>query len=332
MNWPTELHPLFVNALTCEFATLTRQGTPITQPLIPYLGENATTLDVSTALTSPAKAERARHNPRVALLFSDPLGCALPDAPVALVSGLATVRDADLQKNADRYVRLSLSKNPAPFQGVPAWFLRRLDWYFVRIWIEVTPLRILWWPGGDTRQEPQMWRAPAGTQSLPSDPPPARGPAPVSGSRSLAWRNVAAHALHRLGTPVLTTVDTEGFPLPQRALQVLPSQEGFRLRLPAGTPSMSQGPACLTFHAHPRVFFGQENKSFLGHVTIEQEREAHFVVERLLPDWSYPGWRVPAALAFLRSGWQLAPKLKVEAARRGQTVPKILIERKPGTL
>lgn len=330
MNWPVELHPFFASALTCEFATLTRQQIPITHPLIPYMGENAQTLDVSTALTSPAKAERARQNPRVALLFSDPCGRPLPDAPVVLVSGLATVRDADLQRNTDRYVQLSLAKNPAVFQGVPAWFLRRLDWYFARIWIEVTPLRILWWPGGDTQKEPRVWQAPAEIQPPASDPPPARKSVVATSSGSVTWRKTAVYALRKLGKPVLTTVDAAGFPLPLRTLEIFPSEDGFRLRMPAGTPPALSGPACLTFHTHPKVLLGQENKSFLGHATIRQEREVHFVVERLLPDWSYPGWRVPAALAFLRSGRHLAPKLKAEAVRRGQAVPIVRLARRPG--
>lgn len=330
MNWPVELHPLFASALTCEFATLTRRQLPITHPLIPYVGENALTLDVSTALASPAKAERARLNPRVALLFSDPSGCRLPDVPVALVSGLATVRDADLQKNTDHYVQLSLAKNPAVFQGVPAWFLRRLDWYFARIWIEVTPLRILWWPGGDTQKEPRIWHAPAEIQPPSPDPPPAHELAMATSSGSVAWRKTAVYALHKLGQPILTTVDAAGFPLPLRALNAFPSKEGVRLHMPSGTSPVIPGPACLTFHTHPKVLFGQENKSFLGYVTSTQEREVHFAVERLLPDWSYPGWRLPAAVAFLRSGWHLAPKLKVEAARRGQAVPIVRLTRKPG--
>ena len=39
------------------------------------------------------------------------------DAPVVLVQGLATVRDADLQTNSDRYVRLALAKAPEMFRG-----------------------------------------------------------------------------------------------------------------------------------------------------------------------------------------------------------------------
>ena len=117
-------------------------------------------MDVSTGLTYPSKAERARRNPKVALLFSDPVGTRLSKPPVVLVQGLAAVRDADLQANTDRYLRLSKKKVPEAYAGMPAFLLTRMTWYFVRIWIQVTPLRILWWPDGDTDRQPECWEAP----------------------------------------------------------------------------------------------------------------------------------------------------------------------------
>jgi hypothetical protein len=123
-GWPEELLPLFEQAITVEYASLTRAGAPVTYPVTPYVGEDGLTLDVSTGLTYSAKAERARRNPKVALLYSDPLGSGLDAAPVVLVQGLATVRDADLQANTDRYVRLSMAKAPDAYEGQPKFLLR----------------------------------------------------------------------------------------------------------------------------------------------------------------------------------------------------------------
>src|ERR687886_732155 len=95
-GWPEALVPLFERAITVEYTSLTAAGRPITVPITPYLEADGTTLDVSTGLTYPAKAERARRNPKVSLLFADPVGSRLVDPPVVLVQGLATVRDADL--------------------------------------------------------------------------------------------------------------------------------------------------------------------------------------------------------------------------------------------
>jgi hypothetical protein len=139
-QWPDDVLVVFEHSMTCDFATLTRQGTPITFPLTPYIGENERTLDVSTGLTYPAKAERARRNPKVSMLYADAVGSGLTNPPIVLVSGLATVRDADLQASTDRYIRLSFAKMPDAFKGMPKFILQHMQWYFTRIWIQVTPL------------------------------------------------------------------------------------------------------------------------------------------------------------------------------------------------
>ena len=125
----------------------------MTVPTTPYVGP-AGSVDVSTGLTYPAKAERARRNPKVALLFADALGAGMGGAPVVLVQGHAAVRDADLQLNTDRYVRSSLSKLPAAAKGQPNALLRRLAFYYARIWIEITPLHMRWWRTRASRRWP----------------------------------------------------------------------------------------------------------------------------------------------------------------------------------
>ena len=156
-GWPSEAQPLFKRAITTEYASLTARGAPLTYPVTPYLAEDGATIDVSTGLTYPSKAERARRNPKVSLLFSDLVGTRLSKPPVVLVQGLAAVRDADLQANTDRYLRQSLQKVPEAYAGMPAFLLTRMPWYFVRIWVQVTPLRILWWPAGDLDRQPECW-------------------------------------------------------------------------------------------------------------------------------------------------------------------------------
>ena len=91
-----------------EYTSLTRAGLPIMVPLTPFLGQDQLSVDVSTGLTYPAKAERSRRNPKVCLLFSDAVGSGLTNPPIVMVQGLATVRDAEIQANTDRYVRLAL--------------------------------------------------------------------------------------------------------------------------------------------------------------------------------------------------------------------------------
>jgi hypothetical protein len=122
-GWPDALTQVAERFVTCEFATLTRKNTPITYPLTPYLGEDGRTIDVSTGLSYPAKAERARRNPKVGMLFSNPAGSGIENAPVVLVLGEATVRDSDPQAAMDRYVRLGMTRFPEAYKGQPRFLI-----------------------------------------------------------------------------------------------------------------------------------------------------------------------------------------------------------------
>ena len=71
---PEEVWSVLDRSVTVEYTSLTRAGAPIMVPVTPYVSDDRTTLDVSTGLTYPTKAERARRNPKVSLLYSDPSG------------------------------------------------------------------------------------------------------------------------------------------------------------------------------------------------------------------------------------------------------------------
>jgi hypothetical protein len=328
-GWPQAVVPILQRAVTVEYSSLTRAGTPIMVPVTPYVEPDARTLDVSTGLTYPAKAERARRNPKVCLLFADQVGAGLTDAPVVLVQGLATVRDADLQANTDRYVRLALAKLPEMFRGQPGFLLRRLDFYFARIWIQVTPVRIWWWPSKALDQAPGEWVAAPGTTAPPSDPAPA-GRQPAAWLEPPAdWRATARSALARLDQRDLCWVDADGFPLAVPVAGVEEVEQGFRLRLGRHLPEAPRGPVCLTLHAHPARFTRQENHTFLGAVANTGPDDYVFTVRRLLADVSLPGNKLANTLGFLAQGRRLAPRLEPEAARRGQPVPRVRRVRMP---
>jgi len=320
--WPDGLLEVFERSLTVEYASLTRTGLPITVPTTPYLGDNFETIDVSTGLTYPTKAERARRDPRVCLLFADPLGSGLDEPPVVLVQGLATVRDSDLQANTDRYVRLSMQKLPEATKGQPRFVLRRLGWYYARIWIEVTPLHMRWWPGRNLEEPPRTLNAAEGTAAPLSDPAPSgKQPGPWLAPPS-SWRDAAREA-DRLSTHDLTTVDANGFPLCLPVLRTEVVDDGFGLRLGPGAPPVQAGPACLTIHAHPQRFTGQENRTIIGTLQPSPDRGGpfHFRAERALADWSLAGSRTRMGLSFLGKGRRLSPRLASEAQRRFQAVP-----------
>lgn len=321
VGWPREVVPLFERAITTEYASLTARGAPLTYPVTPYIAEDGQTLDVSTGLTYPSKAERARRNPKVALLYSDPVGTGLSEPPVVLVQGLAAVRDADLQANTDRYLRQSFEKVPEAYAGMPAFLLRRMAWYFVRIWVQVTPLRIMWWPKSNLESQPEFWEAPADTNAPESDSVP-QGKSPGSWKAGPAdWQLGAGYAVQHLGNPVVTLVDRQGFPFPMRVRETTQTPTGFHFDIPAGYPTDLYGPACMTFHTHPEQFTSQENMVFTGRV----EAFGKFTVDRQVGDWSLKGSRFKATVDFMNNGRKLAPRLKEEARRRGQSVPVIHI-------
>jgi hypothetical protein len=310
--------------VTTEYASLTAAGAPITWPVTPYRGEHGT-LDVSTGLTYPLKAERARRDRRVALSFTFPAGSGLEPAPVIAVQGLATVRDRDLVSTSGRYVRESRSRFPEMYDSMPDWLMRRLDWYWTRMWVEVTPTRMLWWEGGDLSRAPQQWLAPAGTDAPPSDPPPAgRGVGSWSSSRT-DWHARAADVLERLGLPVLTLVDASGWPLPLKVRAARSTAAGFAVVPPAGI-QVRPGPAFLSFHTHAERFDGQENVGLTGAASVctlpSGETEVRIRVDRALADFGVPRSRVRNALHLFRAGRRLRPRLQVEAARRQTTVPR----------
>ncbi len=320
---PSEVESVFDRSVTVEYTSLTRAGAPIMLPVTPYLSADRATLDVSTGLTYPTKAERARRNPKVSLLYGDPLGSGLAQPPVVLVQGLATVRDADLQANTDRYVRQAMAKLPAAYRGQPKFLLRRLGWYFARIWIQVTPISVWWWDSKTATAEPGRWSAPPEVTAPPSDPaPPGKQPAAWQ-EPPADWRTIARQTVARLDQRSLAWVGADGFPISVPVVELAQTDTGFRLRLGPHLPATPNGSACLTVHTHPEEFTGQENRTFLGQIGDAGNQEVDLVVERALADWSIAGNGLTRSLGFLRKGRQLKPRLAAEAARRGQPVPRV---------
>ncbi|NUW43092.1 hemerythrin [Nonomuraea rhodomycinica] len=301
----------FGTSPVCAYTSLTRDGRPVTWPVTPYTGPRGT-IDVSTGLTYPGKAERARRDPRVALLFEGD--------PVVLVQGRATVRDADLQANTDRYVRDSRAKVPDAFAGLPWFLLKRLTWYFARIYVEVTPERVTWWHGGDLTRAPLTWTCPPGTEAPASDPPPSGPPLPGRCAPPADWRPHARRA-RDLGRPIVSTV-TGGLPVTVPARAFSATATGYELDLPAGVAAVP-GPVCLTFHRHDPGMRWQENVVLLGTATVRGDDRLGVAIDRALPDWSLPEDRRLRTRSFLGHGRLLRRRVRAEAARRAQPVPKV---------
>ena len=322
---PEELVPVLVNSLVCEYASIKRDGTPITSPLIPFPGKTGCTIDVNTGLSYPWKAERARHNPKVCLLFSERKSLFGERPPVILIYGQATVLDADLQANTERYAQAIRARSQM-FRKLPAFMLQWMVGYIARIWIAITPLKVLWWPAGDMHNDPLKWLAPEGIQIPQSDPKPKPLPAshkPLTNT-PVDWRSDLQYALNQLGEPILTVVDAEGYPVPFRVRASAMQPEDVNLDLLPVMPANARGRACLTFHnlqVRNGEMYSNENLSFTGTV-YGNGRRALFKAEHQLP-----GINFKRGLGDMLSlgGQMLSMKrrLEIEARRRGQPVPVI---------
>src|SRR5919206_3966370 len=110
---PPELEQAADRYLTCELVTIDAAGRPIVWPVTPYFRAVEGCIDLTTGVGYPKKADDAARNPRVALLFSDPTGSGVEDAPTVLVQGMASVHDEDLEANRRRYEREMAEKLPA---------------------------------------------------------------------------------------------------------------------------------------------------------------------------------------------------------------------------
>ena len=79
---------------TCEFATVSRSGTPIAWPVVTWQRPDGAFV-LTTSIAFPQKAYNIRRTPQVALLFSDATASGLADPPQILVQGIAILPGRD---------------------------------------------------------------------------------------------------------------------------------------------------------------------------------------------------------------------------------------------
>jgi hypothetical protein len=310
MAWSNELPADLVDFVRTrvfgEFATVSGAGVPIDTPTFVFPNADVTTLDIGTGLAYPAKAERARRNPKVGLLLEGG-----PDEPVVSVAGMAAVRDADLQANLDRYTAETIfSPNINP--DLIPWETTREKkvYYLTRMLVCVAPAHIRWWPARRAMdQAPNEWLAPPGTVFPASDPAPGGKASDSPNWPQEPWQALRETALGSGLPGHLTLLDEAGFPLPIRMREVQAHAEGFQVVAPASAP-WSPGKATLSF-AGKEVFVGD----------VRREGEALIlVVERALPvlptvaDPSRPS--ADTFSAFMK-------RMEFELARRGVERPMI---------
>ena len=145
---------------TCEFTTLSRDGSPVTWPVSPRLLDDGRFL-LGTSIGLPQKAFNIRRNPKVSLFFSDPTGSGVADPGAVLIQGDATAEDrilTDMLSDPDFAAALETVMARQPAGGLwSSWIGKRLWWsYYMRIAIYVTPRRALFWPNRDFSASPEQ--------------------------------------------------------------------------------------------------------------------------------------------------------------------------------
>jgi len=157
VSWiPKTVQELVDAALVTELTVVRDDGRPITYPLIP-LWDGERILMTSSILFS-RKLEHIKANPRVSLSLSDPVALGGREAR-ATIQGVARVIDGDPHTDWESVLPLWSAKEPVILQFLKSRVAFPL--FFERSVIEVEPVRVFYWPDGDTSRPPQMTDAPS---------------------------------------------------------------------------------------------------------------------------------------------------------------------------
>ena len=198
---------------TCEFATVSRRGTPMAWPVVTWQRPDGS-LIVTASIALPQKALNVRRTPEVAMLFSDATASGLTDPPQILVKGTASCPEEIVTdvSGLSEYWKQLMRRQPSS-KSISSFVGRRvMDFYYMRLIITVTP----------TARHHQ-----AGTARQT----PLTAPAVSKSQRTTPFGQVAAR-LPEFRSGVLAAFDDAGRPT---LLRVLPSRQ-CRAGVAAGRP------------------------------------------------------------------------------------------------
>ncbi len=175
---PTGVTAVFNEFYTAELTTLGRGGRPVTWPIMPMVWVRRGLFICATSIGLPQKAFNIRRDPRVSLLFSEPTGSGLARPPAVLVQGVGSVDERVHAARADTdpemievmiaQGRKMMEKQPAMKMYMSSFLTRYLmDWYFMRLFITITPQRIVWWENGDFSRPPHIQEIPHVVEDRP---------------------------------------------------------------------------------------------------------------------------------------------------------------------
>jgi hypothetical protein len=227
-----------------EVATA-RGDRPRTFPLSPFYDEDREAVVVTSPPAYAGKVDTVRENPRLSLLFY------AADEPF-LLYGRGSVRDDDLETNAEYVQELIRSEPPSPkrdgFTKTSSWLDSRIGrflfgWYALRLVVEVEPVRI----------------EPVGSAAVGELPPwPGQG---VDTEEAASYDRLS-----------LTAVDEAGWPVTRTVTDV--TVDGERALLAADLSVTDGQPACLLCHWHTPDLSKLGQRLLRGRVETAGERIA----------------------------------------------------------
>jgi hypothetical protein len=298
---PQDARAAFERFVTCELTTVAGSKQPITWPVTPYYRQGGPTIDVTTGLGYPKKADDAKKHPSVSLLFSDPTGSGIDSGIRVLVQGTAEVDEENLEANRERYFQESGEKLPATKKMHPPKPIRGIfNWYYARIYIHVRPERVFVWPDGDPTSEPVLHDAhleevrSGHVEEPPEDHGRARGGEP-------AWDDRMEELQHH-ESGVVSWLAPDGFPISVR-VPIRPDTESRSIEIgaePTGLP-MLEGRACLTVHRHAPEFTWQRNFQIRGDL-VNEGGNWRLVPRRLVGGFEVPQGAMARYRDFLGKG------------------------------
>ncbi len=273
----------------CEFATLGSDGTVLPWPTAALLRPDGSFV-VTTSISFPQKAFNIRRDGRVALLFSDPTGSGLDDAPQVLVRGEATCPDEIVSSPEgleEYWSRLFVRQPSSQAYLIPPmrWLM---DWYYLRLIITVKPTEIVQLPAGDLDL---------------SSPLPAEG-------------LLGADRIARYPSAVLGATDESGAPVLVRTRPVA-GPEGFTVEVAPEVP-VTAGPASLMVHEHDEHLANMSNVLVRGELTRTTNDGWCLKPQRVVEPM--PGGTARDQLSTLRASRAAA---KTYLARRNVARPKV---------
>ena len=319
---PDAVQAVFDRFITTEYTTIDGAGRPITWPVTPYYRLGDPCIDVTTGLGYPKKANDARGNPKVSLLFSDPTGSGLSQPPAVLVQGTADVDDRDLRANWARYDRELAEKLPGAKEMNPPDFMKRFfGWYYMRIYVHVRPERVYVWEGGDIAGEPQLFDCHMEEVRSGHDEEPESQATPEGGAA--AWdERVGGLGSRTYPTAVLRSSRPTGSrsPCACQSSAAMPRAGRVDRRRPAGRPARARGCACLTAHDHAPASAGSATSSSAATSTLEDA------------GWASPRTGSSAASSSRPGSMVSRMRTNFQKTRRFRSVAKQELERRESRL